>query len=195
MPRRNAPARTGRLVALHDASPHDRAEFTALRIASRAHLEPWEPPRGPSHEPFTTADFDAFLATADTPASRRFLIVSLADDRLVGQVSLSQIIRGPLCQCFIGYWLGHHATGRGFMTEAVILATAHAFDSLALHRVELNCQPANAPSRRVAQRAGYRLEGFSPRYLAMPTGWADHERWAITAEEWAALHPPADPLR
>ena len=45
------------------------------------------------------------------------------------------------------------------MTEAVRGITAFAFDALGARRVDIRCDSLNHPSVRVAQRAGFRLEG------------------------------------
>jgi len=45
------------------------------------------------------------------------------------------------------------------MTEAVLGITAFAFDALGARRVEIRCDSRNLPSARVAERAGYLLEG------------------------------------
>ncbi len=70
------------------------------------------------------------------------------------------------------------------MTAGVRAVISRAFGELRLHRLEANIQPDNEASRRLVQRLGFRLEGFSPRYLKIAGKWRDHERWALTLEQW-----------
>ena len=60
-------------------------------------------------------------------------------------------------------------------------AVAVAFHDIGLHRLEANIQPGNEPSRRLAERCGFVLEGFSREYLYVDGRWRDHERWAVVS--------------
>ena len=59
----------------------------------------------------------------------------------------------------IGYWCRTRFVGFGYITEAVRGITTFAFERLGARRVEIRCDTLNRRSVRVAERAGYRLEG------------------------------------
>ena len=59
----------------------------------------------------------------------------------------------------VGYWCRTRFAGNGYITEAVRAITDFAFEHLGARRVEIRCDSVNERSVRVAQRAGYRLEG------------------------------------
>ena len=69
----------------------------------------------------------------------------------------------------IGYVVSPHARGRGGAAAAVRLLTAWGFAELGLQRLELRIDTANPASERVAERAGYRLDGVL-RSLAFKEG-------------------------
>ena len=93
---------------------------------------------------------------------------------MIGQISLGGVIYGALRAGHIGYWIDRNYANKGYTTQAVELLTQYAFEEMALHRVEINLRPENQASRRVAEKAGYILEGERPRYLHIDGQWRDH---------------------
>jgi ribosomal-protein-alanine N-acetyltransferase len=153
-------------------------EFTRLVIASRRFLHPWVAPAS------TAEDYARYLQYSRRKSVCACLVSRSEDLRIMGVCNLSQIFLGNLKSAILGYWIGAKFTGQGYMTEALDLVLSHAFRTLRLHRIEANIQPENAASKGLVARIGFRMEGFSPRYLKVSGRWKDHERWAICREEW-----------
>lgn len=176
-------------VSLRHPVASDEREYTALRRAHRAFLEPWEPVPPPGHSPFTSDDFDRLMATARTEMNKRFVIQHDIDRAIIGQVSLNSILLGPMRSAFIGYWIAPTHARRGFMTQAITLALCYAFNRLMLHRVEANIQPHNTASIGTILKVGFRYEGFSPKLVQIAGKYADHNRYAMLDEEFFARYP------
>ncbi|MBL8875189.1 MAG: GNAT family N-acetyltransferase [Phycisphaerae bacterium] len=174
-------AEVGPLVHLRRPTTDDRAEWVALRESSLDHLLPWEPRLKVRSE---SERWESFFRTSDTEERQRFLICRNLDARMVGYIGLNGIRHGVLQSCELGYWIGKAFTRKGYMTEGVLLAIRHAFGHMSLHRVEANVQPHNTASIGVVKKAGLRFEGVALRFLQIDGEWCDHQRWAMTVEEW-----------
>jgi ribosomal-protein-alanine N-acetyltransferase len=168
-------------VYLRSPSRSDADEFIGLMRASRAFHRPW------ATAPADEERFAAYLADAWRPDLEAMLVCRRADDAILGFFNLSQIARGLLQSAYLGYAVGKPFAAQGYMREGIGLVLRHAFTTLRLHRVEANIQPDNHASISLARGAGFRREGFSPRYLKIGGRWRDHERWAILSDEWRAL--------
>src|SRR5215208_643084 len=150
---------TGERTFIRRGRSGDADEFTALMRDSRERHRPW------SFPPTRNEEFLALVERARSDDFELFLLCRRGDGRILGFFNLSQIFRGPFLSAYLGYAVGATFTGCGFMSEGIQLVIRHAFGPLGLHRLEANIQPDNEPSIALAKGAGFRLEGFSPRYL------------------------------
>lgn len=156
----------------------DQAEFVTLMRASRSFHRPW------ATAPTDEERFAAYLADSQRPEFEAMLLCRTRDEAILGFLNLSQIARGSLQSAYLGYAVGKPYARHGYMREGIDLVLRRAFLNLHLHRIEANIQPGNRASIALAAGAGFRREGFSPRYLKIGGRWRDHERWAILADEW-----------
>ncbi|MFD2169760.1 GNAT family N-acetyltransferase [Tumebacillus lipolyticus] len=112
-----------------------------------------------------------------------FGIFERESEQLVGSISLTEVLRGPLQSCFIGYYLDEKCNGRGYMTEAVRLVVEYAFQELKLHRIEAGVMLHNLGSMRVLENAGFHKEGIAKKNVKINGRWEDHQVLAIVNEE------------
>jgi ribosomal-protein-alanine N-acetyltransferase len=172
----------GTAIRLRPMRTVDIAEVAAVRRANADWLRPWDatsPVKGQarSHEEVARAQEDQALAGEAMP----FLID--VRGRVVGQLHVTNIVRGAFWSCTAGYWVARSVAGQGVMPTAIALAGDHAFGTLSLHRIEVNIRPENAASLAVVRKLGFRDEGLRPRYLHIDGAWRDHRSFALTAEE------------
>jgi len=154
-----------------------RDEFLAAVARSRKLHRHWARP------PETPAEFKASLARLQSGSHLGYWVCT-ENGELAGVININEIVRGVFRSGYLGYYAFVPHNGRGYMKRALRAVVAEAFRGQGLHRLEANIQPDNEASRRLVQQCGFRLEGFSPRYLKLAGRWRDHERWAITVEEW-----------
>jgi ribosomal-protein-alanine N-acetyltransferase len=171
--------RPGSRVVLRDLAHADREAFLQMVRESRDLHQPW------TYPPERADQFDDLVNRAGRDDFVCLAAVRADDGDLVGVFTISQIVRGYFQSAYLGYYASARHAGKGLMGESMALVLDHAFGPLSLHRLEANIQPGNAPSVALARGAGFRLEGYSPRYLLIGGRWRDHERYAITADEHA----------
>lgn len=162
---------------LVEPSRKRRDEFlAAVRRSKKLHGR-WASP------PATVEKFDAYLKRLRTETHLGYWVCTESGE-LAGVFNINEIVRGLFCSGYLGYYAFAPHHGRGYMKKGLCAVLSEAFGRQRLHRLEANIQPENEASRCLVQNVGFRLEGFSPRYLKIAGRWRDHERWAITAEDW-----------
>lgn len=144
----------------------------------------------PVPQPYGEQDARSFVANVAGPGwesgAELTWGVREPDGTLLGMIGLHRI---ELRTAEIGFWLAPWARRRGVMSRAVALVLDAAFapDGLDLARVTWRAVVGNWPSRRVAWRAGFRVEGTVRAELAHRDG--------VRRDAWVGTLLRGDPRR
>ncbi len=112
----------------------------------------------------------------------RFCIFKREDllyEKIIGDVSISNVIRGESQSCNLGFKLDNLETGKGFMEEALKVFIDYIFNELRLHRIEVETLPSNAPSIKLLKKLGFKQEGIAEKFLYINGEWKDHLRFSL----------------
>ena len=138
-------------------------------------------------------DFDAWMDSrlAAQPADLTFAI--LARGAAAGSTSFLAF-SAAMRRVEIGWtWYAKAHWGGAVNPSAKRLMFAHAFERLALNRVELKLSARNARSWRAVEKLGARYEGIHRSHMVMPDGSLRDTAWfSVVREEWPGVRARLD---
>jgi RimJ/RimL family protein N-acetyltransferase len=136
---------------------------------SRTAFQPWLDRAEASEDPLYFAVVDK--ATGKVAGRQTFLRIDPAN----GAIEIGHIYWGPLI------------ARRPAATEAHFLFMKHAFDDLGYRRWEWKCNNRNEPSKRAADRFGFKFEGVFRQHMVIKGENRDTAWYSIIDTEWPAL--------
>ena len=162
----------------------DARVWRAVRQRNVGWLQRWDA-TAPSAADARPRSFAAMVRTMRKAArgGSQLPFVIEYEGRLVGQITVNNVIRGSAQFASVGYWIDEAVAGRGLMTRAVAMVIDHCFGPVGLHRIEVAIRPENKSSLRVVEKLGIPLVGLAPGYLHIDGDWRDHLLFGITREQ------------
>jgi RimJ/RimL family protein N-acetyltransferase len=178
----------GKLVCLSAVSPE---ELSKLFINWAHSSEYWRLiANGPSF-PLSQDGLRKFIEKdlmKDDLRNHFFIIHSLEDDRIIGEVGLEGISfsRGD---SYVGIGIGERDYwGRGYGTDAMNVILRYAFTELNLQRVSLTVFEYNPRAIRSYEKCGFKAEGCSREAFQREGRRWDILHMGILRDEWEALN-------
>jgi RimJ/RimL family protein N-acetyltransferase len=164
-------------LIIREPKIEDRDTFISSMQRSQALHLPWV------KAPQTEEEFEKYIQHSQLTHQKCFLACDTLGN-ITGVFNISEIVMGMFQSAYLGFYAVAHYAGQGYMSRGLKLVLKNIFEEIKLHRIEANIQPENIRSIHLIKANGFSKEGFSPRYLNIDGGWRDHERWALTYEDW-----------
>jgi RimJ/RimL family protein N-acetyltransferase len=133
--------------------------------------------------PYTEEDADAWIAACEAQDPPRSFAI-LVDGHVAGGVGCEPMgdIRTGTAE--VGWWVAPRWWGRGVATAAVRRYIDYCFDDLDLHRLEAGVFLSNPASVRVAEKAGFELEGIGRDAYQKRGELFDRLSYGLTRARW-----------
>src|SRR5262245_17757466 len=142
----------------------------------------------PDTPPESRSGFQGWLDKAEASADPLFFaVIDKASGKIAGRQTLMRIEPGQgVIEIGNIYW-GPLISRKPAATEAQFLFARYAFDELGYRRYEWKCNNLNEPSKRAAERFGFKFEGVFRQHLIVKGENRDTAWYSIIDKEWPAL--------
>jgi ribosomal-protein-serine acetyltransferase len=90
----------------------------------------------------------------------------------------------------IGYWLGEEFVGKGIITRAAKVLLDYAFNTLRLHKVIIRAIKENEASWKVAERLGFKHEGYQIQQRLLHGTYYDYTVFYMLRTDWESREAP-----
>lgn len=167
-------------IALALVQPSFARHFYEIVCREREYLSQWL--AWPLH-----ANGDAFFADFiqrslhDYADGKSLTCTVLYCGEVVGNVSFNTI-NHELKKVEIGYWLSEDFQGKGIASRSVQALIDIAFHELGMEKVQIAAATENTPSRKLAERLGFKLEGVITRAENLNGCIVDHAVYGLSRE-------------
>ncbi|MEU7816175.1 GNAT family N-acetyltransferase [Pseudonocardia sp. NPDC049154] len=179
--RETQPVLTGARVRLRPWAADDAdAVFAACQDAE---IQRWTTVPSPYTRDDAVGYVTRFAPRAWEQGDAVFAIVDAATGEPVGSIG-AHGVRGGTAN--IGYWVAAAARGRGLARDALRTLARWCLREVGVARVELEVDPANTGSRRVAEAAGFTAEGTLRRRLVVRGRRIDVVMYSLLPDDGAA---------
>jgi len=105
------------------------------------------------------------------------------DDRVIGTCTLADL-NATHKRAEVGFALEQASWGRGYVREVLPLAFAFSFDTLRLHRIEADIDPANHRSVRIVEGFGFQREGYLRERYHVGSVIQDALMYGLLRSDW-----------
>ena len=167
--------------------PHDAPLFKVALDSSLPELQRWIPwaMNEPSQLDLLEDRLNGYRDDFFGGRSALFALMDPDETEVLGGAGLYRRVGPGALE--IGYWVRSDQAGQGFATEAAHAMTEAGFMLSGIERIEIHCDPLNAPSISVPRKLGYEHGETLVDHAVGPRGESrDTMIWRLTMEAYAA---------
>ena len=172
-------------VIIRHPKRRDWKAWVHLRRESYSFLQKWEPYWALNQ--CNKSNYMRQLKLQRTKAAYdqaySFLCFEKYNKVLLGGINISNIQRGVIQTCNIGYWLGEKNTGKGYMQESIQAIIPYIYEQLKIHRIQAFTLEDNIPSRKLIEKVNFKKEGVLREAMKINNEWRDHVIYSLLLDD------------